>query len=66
MNMAAMRSVPSPYDRALKEQRRRKVEKDLSCPACGRGNRPGNIQIDIEENDDAHCPCGNIFNVFVS
>lgn len=65
MNMAALRALPSPYDRALKEQARRKVEKTLACDQCGTANRPGNIVIDIDETDDARCPCGNIFAVRV-
>lgn len=55
---------PGFYEIALKQQARRKAEKDLSCPSCGVGNRPGRIVIDIDETDDARCSkCDYIWQV---
>lgn len=65
MNVAAMGKPQSFYDRARREAIRRKVEWTLSCDACGRGNRPGSVVIDIDEYDDARCPCGHIFRVHI-
>lgn len=67
MNISAMSKRETPYDRARKEQVRRRAEMDLVCPICGTGNRPGAVVIDIDECDDARCgQCGDVWQVRIA
>jgi hypothetical protein len=65
MDIALMGKRTGFYEAARREAIRRTVEKTLVCPACGRRNQPGNVAIDVDEHDDATCPCGEIFQVRV-
>ena len=52
------------YDKAVKQQARRKAALGLVCPECHYQNRPGAVEIDVDEHDDAHCErCGYIWQV---
>lgn len=58
---------PSNYDSARKELVRRAVEKSLVCERCGYRNKPGAIEIDVDEHDTAWCrKCDYNFAVYVS
>ena len=63
MNVERMAYRPGYYAIALKQEQRRKAEKTLVCPSCGRQNKPGASDIDIDEHDDARCPCGYVWQV---
>lgn len=55
MDVTLMGQRSSVHDRAVQQQRRRQAEQALVCPTCGYRNRPGAIEIDIDECDDARC-----------
>lgn len=65
-DVAQMGKRQSSYDKAVQQQVRRQAEKTLCCSECGTQNKPGAVVIDIDEYDDARCPCGHVFQVRIA
>lgn len=65
MNIDALRCLPSNHEKAVRALQRQKVERTLACDACGRFNRPGKQDIELDDTDTAWCQCGACFAVRV-
>ncbi len=62
MNVGLMGKHLDNHEKARRQLVRAKFEMDLSCMACGVGNRPGRKVIELDEYDDARCEkCGYVW-----
>ena len=65
MDVRLMGHRPSYYELALKTLARAKAQQTLQCPACGKQNKPGARDIDLDDHETAWCPCGHCWAVRV-